>query len=169
MTHSTRDILFVPSKRHYVRGQRPKVDCILCALRRKDPAVESLILAADKQVFITLNLFPYNPGHLMIVPNRHLTDPRQYTASESKAIERWTTRLLDALDDLYQPMGYNIGYNIGASSGASIEHIHLHIVPRFKNEVGFIDVIGGARVHVEDPKTALTLLAKKLSPKRNSR
>lgn len=163
-----RSILFVPAKRRYVRGDRPKVECILCSLRKKDPKVESLIVARDKHVFITLNLFPYNPGHLMIVPNRHVMDPRQFSAAEAKAVEAWTNRLLDALDKLYQPMGYNVGYNIGTTSGASIEHLHLHIVPRFKNEIGFIDVIGGARVHVEDPRASLTMLAEELSKKKRS-
>lgn len=153
-----RRLLFVPGKRKYVRGDRPKVDCILCAVRRSDPAVTRLILAEDREVYITMNLFPYNPGHLMIVPNRHVVDPREYTAAEQRAMERWTRRLLDVLDELYQPSGYNIGYNVGDASGASIEHVHLHVVPRFKNEVGFIDVIGGTRVHVDDPSTAVQLI-----------
>lgn len=155
--------LFVPSKRAYVRGERPGVACILCALKERDPKVENLILAKDRAVFITLNLFPYNPGHVMIVPNRHVTDPRHYKKSESAAIEKWTNRILNALDRLYQPQGYNVGYNIGTSAGASIEHIHLHIVPRFRNEIGFIDVIGGTRVHVEDPSVSLAALKKELA------
>ncbi len=160
-----RNLLFVPAKRKYVRGERPRVECILCAVRQKNPAVERLILAEDRFVFITMNLFPYNPGHLMIVPNRHVVDPRQYKPAEQRAVEMWSHRLLDVLDEIYQPSGYNIGYNIGQASGASIDHVHLHIVPRFKNEVGFIDVIGGARVHVDDPRAAVELISEALRRK----
>ncbi|HBW47762.1 TPA: hypothetical protein DEF17_07510 [bacterium] len=163
--YSKRKLLFVPSKRDYVRGNRPSVSCILCASRDGNPNVENLILAKDKYVFVTLNLFPYNPGHVMIVPKRHIIDPRSYLDSEVKSIDKWTRRILDVLDEIYDPSGYNIGYNIGNTAGASLEHLHLHIVPRFKNEIGFIDIIGGARVHVDDPKLA----AKKLRQKLNSK
>jgi len=101
----------------------------------------------------------------MIVPKRHIIDPRSYLDSEVKSIDKWTRRILDVLDEIYDPSGYNIGYNIGNTAGASLEHLHLHIVPRFKNEIGFIDIIGGARVHVDDPKLA----AKKLRQKLNSK
>lgn len=157
-----RDVLFVPEKKHYVRGDRPKVDCILCSVEREDEGVKNLILAQDSHVFVTLNLFPYNPGHLMVVPRRHVVDPRHCNPEERASIEEWTYRLLDVLDELYNPAGYNIGYNIGESSGASIPHLHRHIVPRFKNEIGFLDVIGGTRVHVEDPAEALAKLKEAL-------
>ena len=155
-----RELLFVPSKRRYVRGERPAVDCILCAVLRRDERVASLLVAEDRHVFVTLNLFPYNPGHVMIVPRRHNVDPREMTEAERRAMDRWTGRLLDAHDRLYAPAGYNIGYNIGTAGGASLEHLHIHIVPRFRNEIGFIDVIGGARVHVDDPTEALAQLRK---------
>lgn len=153
-----REILFVPSKRRYVRGDRPDVDCIFCAVLREDERVSSLLVVKDRLVFVTFNLFPYNPGHVMVVPRRHIVDPRERTEAERRAMDRWTDRLLGALDRMYAPAGYNIGYNIGPAGGASLEHLHIHIVPRFRNEIGFIDVIGGARVHVDDPVEALAQL-----------
>lgn len=152
----------MPSKRLYVRGRRPAVDCILCAVLRCDERVSSLLVTEDRHVFVTLNLYPYNPGHVMIVPRRHIIDPRERTEAERRAMDRWTDRLLAALDRMYAPAGYNIGYNIGAAGGASLEHLHIHIVPRFRNEIGFIDVIGGARVHVDDPSEALVQLRTEL-------
>ncbi len=158
-----RELLFVPSKRKYVRGERPRVDCILCATRDGDPRVENLVIVRDRLAFLTLNLFPYNPGHLMIVPNRHVSDPRHLAPAESRALDAWTRRALDALDARYGPSGYNVGYNVGPAAGASLEHLHLHVVPRFRNEIGFIDVVGGARVHVDDPAEAVADLRRILS------
>lgn len=159
----TRPLLFVPGKLRYVRGDRPKVDCILCATLSRDKKVTNLIVAEDRLVYVTLNLFPYNPGHLMIVPRRHITDLRASTAAERRSIDAWTLRLLDVLDRLYQPSGYNLGYNLGMFSGASIPHLHLHVVPRFKNEAGFIDIISGARIHVDDPSVAVRRLKRALA------
>lgn len=152
----------MPHKKGYVRGDRPKVECILCSVARKDPQVVNLRVAGDRHVFITMNLFPYNPGHIMIVPRRHILDPRARTRAERESMDRWTHRVLDLLDELFAPAGYNVGYNVGLSSGASIEHLHLHIVPRFRNEIGFIDVIGGSRVHVDDPRVTLETLKERL-------
>jgi ATP adenylyltransferase len=157
-----RELLFVPGKRRYVRGERPAVDCIFCAVLSRHPSVDNLTIAVDPHLFVTMNLFPYNPGHIMVVPRRHVTDPRQLRKVEREAMDRWVRKLLDQLDEIYHPMGYNIGYNIGRSAGASIDHLHLHIVPRFLNEIGFIDVIGGARVHVDHPGTAIDELRRRL-------
>ncbi|MBL4889990.1 MAG: HIT domain-containing protein [Candidatus Lindowbacteria bacterium] len=160
-----RKSLFVPGKRKYVRGQRPKVDCILCSILEKDSKVDLLVLAEDRSVFVTMNLFPYNPGHVMVVPKRHVTDIRDCTLAELKAIEKWTHKLLDVIDDEYAPSGYNIGYNLGSASGASIDHVHCHIVPRFINEIGFIDTIGETRIHVDDPAIGMENLKMRLAKK----
>lgn len=164
-----RRALLVPSKRKYVRGVRPKVDCILCAVRRGDPKVDRLLLATDNYCYVTMNLFPYNPGHLMVVPNRHVVDVRECTREERDSMREWTDTILDLLDEVYAPSGYNVGYNLGRGAGASIEHLHLHIVPRFKNEIGFMDVIGGTRIHVDHPSKALALLRKKLKSRNDKK
>ncbi len=70
---------------------------------------------------------------------------------EQVGIQNLLNRSLDILDDLYTPHGYNVGYNIGHFSGASIPHLHMHIVPRYENELGFIDIIAGSKLIVEDP------------------
>ncbi len=146
-----RDHLFVPNKIDYVRGNRPKVDCILCAVIRRDEAVEKLEVFRDDLFCITVNLYPYNPGHLMLVPLRHICDPRELTDQEAMRSHELQSRCMNVLDELYHPHGFNIGYNLGPFGGASLEHLHLHIVPRFRNEIGFMDVISGARTFVGDP------------------
>jgi len=144
--------VFVPNKLPYLKGnERPAVECILCAILEGNPLVTRLIVYEGEKSLITLNLYPYNPGHLMIFPKRHLLDIRQMDLHEEKEIQLLMKKSLDVLDTAYSPSGYNIGWNIGESSGASIAHIHLHIVPRYRNEIGFMDIIGGAKIMVEDP------------------
>ncbi|MEW5768044.1 MAG: HIT domain-containing protein [bacterium] len=146
-----RNNLFVPSKLEYVRGQRPKVACILCAVADNDERVERLVVYREAGFIVSLNLYPYSPGHLMIFPERHVLDIRELNDEEGTRLHQLTKLSLDILERIYQPYGFNLGYNIGRPSGASLEHLHLHIVPRYGNEVGFLDVINGARVIVEDP------------------
>ncbi len=151
--------LFVPSKAGYVRGEKPDVSCILCAVYRKNPKVRRLDVARTRHLVISLNLFPYSPGHLMIFPIRHVEDPRHLRRVEQHEMDRLTGMSLDVLDRLYKPSGYNVGMNIGNGSGASIAHIHLHIVPRFPNEIGFMDIIGGSKIIVGDPSVIRRRLA----------
>lgn len=141
----------VANKMGYSRGARPAVDCILCAVARNDPAVANLTLFRCPGHFVTLNLYPYNPGHLMIVPDAHYLDVRELSDAEVLATHRLQTLALRVLDKVYRPGGYNVGYNLGQSSGASIPHIHLQIVPRYGSEVGFFDILSDSRVIVEDP------------------
>ena len=144
--------LVVANKLDYSRGKRPPVDCILCAVAQDDPRVDNLRLYRHGPFFVTLNLYPYNPGHLMIVPERHITDVRQLEPPEVPELHRLTQVALEVLDAEYRPGGYNVGYNLGPASGASIEHLHLQIVPRYRSEVGFFDILSDSRVIVEEPQ-----------------
>ena len=150
-----RDHLFVPNKMAYVTGDRPKVECILCSVIQGDEIVERLEVFRNELFIVMVNLYPYNPGHVMIVPLRHITDPRELTEEEAHQLHPLQTRCMNVLEELYHPHGFNIGYNLGPFGGASIEHLHLHVVPRFKNELGFMDIIAGARTFVGDPHKML--------------
>ncbi len=151
--------LVIPGKLGYVRGQKPKVDCILCSIRDQDSRVVSLEVYRGRLMLVSLNLFPYNPGHLMIFPLRHLTDLRQFKREEVLEMHRMQKVSMEVLDELYGPAGFNVGYNIGPTSGASIEHIHCHLVPRHRNEIGLLEMISqGSRVLVEDPNETLNKL-----------
>jgi ATP adenylyltransferase len=134
----------------YVQGKsKPNVDCILCAVRDNDERVVKLKIYDDEYIFISLNLYPYNPGHLMIIPNRHITSFVEVTREEIIHINRTIQGIQLLLDDLYNPKGYNIGINQGIIAGASIEHLHIHIVPRYGAELGYIDIVGKTRIVVE--------------------
>lgn len=144
--------LFVPNKMDYARGKkRPDVECILCAIVSGDERVEKLEVYQSELFFVSLNLYPYTPGHLIMFPKRHIVDIRELTSEEVEQSHNLQNLCLNVLDKVYSPHGYNIGYNIGSAAGASIQHLHLHIVPRYQRELGFIDIIGGAKIIVEDP------------------
>lgn len=147
-----RNNLFVPNKMPYAKGMnRPDVPCILCAIVERDEKVERLEVHRTALFTISLNLYPYSPGHLMIFPNRHIVDARELNSDEVYGIHQLQCLSFEVLTRAYQPKGFNVGYNMGESSGASIAHLHLHVVPRYPRELGFMDVIGGTRIIIEDP------------------
>ena len=158
-----RQYLFNTEKIEYVSGKKPDVSCILCAVRDQVEGVQSLELYRSELSIVTVNLYPFNPGHLMIYPSRHIEDITELTSEEAADIHTLTIKTIKVLRGEFTPLGFNIGYNIGNGSGASIAHIHQHIVPRFNNEIGFIDVLGGTRVFVVDPVLLMERLKKRFA------
>jgi ATP adenylyltransferase len=150
--------LFVPSKGEYVKGDRPVVECILCSIMQNDPEVISLEVVRSKSFIVAVNLYPYNPGHLMIFPSRHIEEVEKLSLSEVGELHKLTIISLKVLRNLYNPHGFNVGYNLGKGSGASIKHLHLHIVPRYENELSFIYVLSGSKIIVEEPKDTVQRL-----------
>lgn len=139
-------------KMKYVRGDRPD-GCILCLIRDRAPDVVNLTVHAEELLTVTVNLYPYNPGHLMVFVNRHVTDIRDLTPEEEERISRNTRRFVNVIEATHSPSGFNIGYNMGSAAGASIDHLHLHIIPRYPKEIGIADLVAGKRVLIEDPRT----------------
>ncbi len=138
-------------KMAYIKGGRP-VGCILCLIRDNSPDVVNLTVYRSAHFIAAVNLYPYNPGHIMVFPRRHLLDIREYTKEEEEDLSKVNRLILDALDRTHTPRAYNIGYNMGPVAGASIDHIHLHIIPRYPRETGIADLLAGKRVLVEDPQ-----------------
>lgn len=141
-------------KLEYVQGdERPNVECILCSVRDNDERVEVLKVYQDEILFVCLNLYPYNPAHMLIVPMRHVECYIALEKEEMMRISRAIQGLQMLLDDLYSPKGYNIGMNEGESAGGSIKHLHFHLVPRYGSELGYIDIVGKTRIVVEGLKS----------------
>ena len=149
-------------KMEYVKGPRPD-GCILCLIRDQSEQVTDLTVYSDELFTVSVNLYPYNPGHLMVFPNRHIEDVRNYTHEEETRATALTRRFLDVLDRTHQPSAYNIGYNMGASAGASIDHLHLHLIPRYPREIGIADLVAGKRVLIEDPRVTQKRLIEALA------
>jgi ATP adenylyltransferase len=138
-------------KMEYLTGKRPE-GCIFCLVRDCSPEVADLRVHSTESFLVSVNLYPYNPGHLVIFPKRHLSDLRALNRDERQELDDLTDLTLAVLDSTHRPGGYNIGFNMGLVAGASIEHLHLHIIPRYQREIGIAELVAGARVLVEDPR-----------------
>lgn len=159
-----RRYLFNVDKIKYILGgKKPSVDCILCAIRDRNPDVCSLELLRTELSIVTVNLYPFNPGHLMVFPLRHCEDLSLLTKEEAADIHELTAKSIRILREEMNPSAFNIGYNMGRTGGGSIAHLHQHIVPRYENEVGFIDVLAGDRIAVVDPVEVMERLKKRFS------
>ncbi len=153
--------LFIPNKRDYITGKkRPTVDCIICSIIKKEPEVTNLLVWKNDFVAVCANLYPYNAGHLLIFPTRHIEDPRERTENEILQMSKLLQHSMDVLEKIYEPSGFNIGFNVGEASGASIPHLHKHLVPRYSRELGFVDITAGAKIIIEDPNHTLEKLRK---------
>lgn len=156
--------LQVIGKIDYIRKKdRPDVKCILCSVRDDDERVKIFKIYQDDITFVSLNAFPYNPGHLLVVPNRHIKSFRELTKAEIIHISRLIQGLQLLMIDLFNNTGFNIGINEGPNSGASIEHFHYHIVPRYNNELGFIDLISNSRIAIEGLESVLKRYKEKIN------
>ena len=137
----------------------PIQGCIFCNL--DEPGRGELILVRGRVSYVILNLYPYNNGHLMVVPNRHIPSLEATTADERDELMRFTRLAEIAITEAYTPQGMNIGINLGRPAGAGVvDHLHVHVVPRWNGDTNFMTVIGDVRVLPED----LGASAKKLRP-----
>ena len=139
------------SKLDYVKKKTDDSRCIICSLVSKNASLPDLELFRSELSAVSFNLYPYNTGHLMIYPLRHVEDICCLSDAEAADIHRLTVRSIELLRSEMSPSGFNLGYNIGDASGASIKHIHFHIVPRYANEIGFAEILSGKKVCVSDP------------------
>ena len=146
----------------YVKGEKP-AGCIFCMIRDRNPEIIDLSVYRDEFFAVSVNLYPYNPGHLLIFPLRHIEDIRDYSPRENRRLEELLRYFLDLSDQSYSPQGYNIGYNMGTPAGGSIAHLHLHLIPRYHRELGIADLIAGKRVLVEDPRETARKLKGKIA------
>src|SRR5262245_28639119 len=139
------DRLWSPWRLPYVTGAKPENGCVFCNAQL--PSSDSLVVHDGERCFIILNLYPYNNGHLMVVPRRHTASLASLSVDELQEMALLTQRAETALTQAYQPHGINVGINIGKPAGAGIlDHIHVHVVPRWNGDTNFMTVIGEARV-----------------------
>jgi len=121
--------------------------CILCQKPGQNNDCTNLILYRGQSNFIILNAFPYNPGHLMVAPYRHVANIHDLTGDESGEHFDLVKKSMALLTEVLNPDGFNIGMNIGKIAGAGIEeHLHTHIVPRWQGDVNFMPVLSDTRV-----------------------
>ena len=136
--------------------------CIFCAAVAAPPAADrtNLLLLRGEQAFVMLNRYPYNAGHLMIVPYRHLHDITRLTPDECAELMALLQRMTTALTAVYGPQGFNAGMNLGEVAGAGIaDHLHLHLVPRWGGDTNFMPVVGQTKVLPESLEQTYDRLA----------
>ncbi len=152
--------LWSPWRLAYVTSASDKPsECIFCDLHA--PGREDLILFSGRTCYVILNLYPYNNGHLMVVPNRHVASLQATTADERGELMELTRIAEMALTEAYTPEGINLGINLGRPAGAGVlDHLHVHAVPRWNGDTNFMTVIGETRVLPED----LAATRKRLQP-----
>ena len=138
--------LWAPWRRRYILHPAMK-GCVFCAEPKKKQKASSLILERGRHVFSILNLYPYNNGHVMIAPYRHLKSPALMSPEEFAEMFEMIKSLMGRLDGAIKPHGYNIGINVGRTGGAGYDkHVHLHIVPRWNGDTNFMPVVAGQKV-----------------------
>lgn len=126
-------------------------ECIFCAALQQNDGLENQIIRRETYSFVILNRFPYNNGHLMVVPFDHQPSLDLLSPNARQEIMELTSQTLEVLRLVYQPQGFNIGVNIGAAAGAGVaEHVHVHILPRWTGDTNFMTAVAETRVIPED-------------------
>ena len=149
------DRLFSPWRSAYVTRTAGEEGCVFCEALTSE-AGRALVVDEGPTCYVILNLYPYNAGHLMIVPRRHVGTLAGLEPLELTELARLTRRAEMALTEAYQPQGLNVGMNLGRPAGAGVlDHLHVHLVPRWTGDTSFMSVVGNVRVLPEElPQTA---------------
>ena len=138
--------IWAPWRIKYIQMEKVK-GCILCEKPRQNSDVQNYILHRGEKNFIMLNSYPYNPGHLMIAPYRHVASLEELANEELHEHFGIVSRSLKVLRQVFNPAGFNIGINMGKVAGAGIDdHIHTHIVPRWQGDTNFMPVLSDVRI-----------------------
>ena len=147
----------------YITAAKSSGRCVFCEALSGSDDRENLLLARSTDAFLILNRYPYAAGHLMAVVNRHVGTLPEATPGEVTGAMALVTRAITILTAEYRPEGFNVGLNQGRSAGAGIvDHLHLHIVPRWSGDNNFISVVGDTRVLPEDLETTYDRLKARL-------
>jgi len=151
--------IWAPWRAEYIVGAKPE-GCIFCDAHK---AGDKLLITQSATCLAIMNRFPYTSGHCMIAPKRHLGDVTALSADESAEMDHLMKALVTAIRKIMNPEGFNIGMNIGSVAGAGIEdHVHLHIVPRWKGDTNFLPVIGEVRLVSQHLETTLAKIKEAL-------
>jgi ATP adenylyltransferase len=141
--------LWAPWRMEYIGSAKEGEDqgCIFCEKPKEGDDEKALILARTELSFAMLNRYPYNSGHLMIAPFRHVGELEEVEDPESLDMQQLLQRCIKALKEAMQPEGFNVGMNLGTVAGAGIpDHVHWHVVPRWTGDTNFMPVLGETKV-----------------------
>lgn len=147
--------LWSPWRSNYIESFKQKKEdesCVFCRAQKESlESDDCLIVYRSENCFVTLNLYPYNSGHLMVIPNRHTSQFSSIAADEMKEIMDVVQLTMKALEIVMKPQGYNFGANLGKAAGAGIdEHIHFHVLPRWNGDTNFMPALGEVKIISQD-------------------
>jgi ATP adenylyltransferase len=143
--------LWAPWRNRYVGGAEKSPEHLFFDIGQSGDDAGHFILARTKSCFALLNRFPYNSGHTLVLPYREVPDLADLSTQETQDLWSLVNRVVAALKTAYQPQGFNIGVNLGAAAGAGLpRHVHVHVVPRWQNDVNFMTATAETRVHPND-------------------
>ncbi|MDR2400191.1 MAG: HIT domain-containing protein [Deferribacteraceae bacterium] len=155
-----RDYIWAPWRGAYVASWHGgsaaagKDECVFCTKFNENRDADNFILHRGERTVIIMNLYPYNNGHIMLIPVRHTADFELLTAEETAEMNLYKKLSVSALKKALNPDGFNIGMNLGSAAGAGIaQHLHEHIVPRWNGDTNFMPVLGETRVISEHMQT----------------
>jgi len=138
--------LWAPWRMEYIQMEKPE-GCILCQKPSQDNDAANHILYRGNSNFVIMNAYPYNPGHLLVAPYRHVASLDDLTPDERHEHIDVVSRTVEILREVFSPGGFNLGTNLGRLAGAGIaDHVHAHVVPRWQGDTNFMPVIGDTRV-----------------------
>lgn len=141
--------MWSPWRIEYILSEKPE-GCIFCDKPRQDADADNLILFRGRFCYIIMNRYPYNNGHLMVVPYEHVSMPYELSHDTLLEMTLQINMCLQVLAEAMQPEGFNVGMNLGEAAGAGIkDHLHAHIVPRWTGDTNFMSVLDDTRVIVE--------------------
>ena len=150
--------LWAPWRLEYIASADEQDGCVFCDAAAGDDE-ERLVVYRGEHAFVLLNKFPYASGHLMVASYRHVGEFGELTDEEALEVHRLAQRGLSALAATYAPQGHNLGWNLGRVAGAGVvDHVHLHVVPRWAGDTNFMPVLADVKVlpeHLEDTRQKL--------------
>lgn len=146
--------LWSPKRKDYEVSEIPEdIDCIFCAQADADERVTKLEVFEDDFLMVVLNIFPYNTGHLMVVPKKHVNSIVDLTDEERNRLFAMVQRVEKLQREVVEPAGINVGINIGKEAGESIPHLHVQLVPIYEKDRGFMETSLDTKVMKESLKT----------------
>jgi ATP adenylyltransferase len=150
--------LWAPWRLEYIKSADEESGCLFCAAASGDDT-ERLVVQHGRHCLVLLNKFPYSSGHFMVAPIRHVGEYGELGDDEVLELHRLASAGMGALAELYAPQGYNLGWNLGRIAGAGVvDHIHLHVVPRWAGDTNFMPVLADTKVlpeHLEETRRRL--------------
>lgn len=146
--------LFRPKRAKYIRGLQSKekgASCVFCEALAKGLSSESLVVHTTKHAMVILNKFPYNTGHVLVLPKKHCGDIQELSQDQYLELTQLLKEAMGHVSKVYEPAGMNVGLNVGKAAGAGIpDHLHFHIVPRWKGDLNFFSIIGNSKTQIEE-------------------